>query len=76
MDKNKETQNWPDLAAGLYDKLTGRNATITYDFQQMEVDVPSATNSDQSAHWKLNGKISVTTSENGNTSNSANKSKS
>lgn len=29
----KETQTWPDLAIGLYDKLTGRNAEITYEVE-------------------------------------------
>ena len=29
-----DTRNWPDLAIGLYDKLTGRNAEITYEFDK------------------------------------------
>jgi len=59
----KDTQTWPDLAIGLYDKLTGRNATISYDFQNLEVDVPSGTNSKDSAAWKLNGKLNISTTE-------------
>ena len=38
-----DTQSWPDLAIGLYDKLTGRNAEITYEFDNMEIMVPSST---------------------------------
>lgn len=72
--ENKDTQNWPDLAIGLYDKLTGRNATITYEFEEMEVDVPSSTNSSDSAKWKLNGTLRITTSEDGNTTKSKKKS--
>jgi hypothetical protein len=59
----KDTQTWPDLAIGLYDKLTGRNATITYDFENLEVDVPSGVNSKEAATWKLNGKLNISTAE-------------
>ena len=38
-----DTQSWPDLAIGLYDKLTGRNAEIAYEFDNMEMMVPSST---------------------------------
>ncbi|MEM0940112.1 MAG: hypothetical protein AAF600_08240 [Bacteroidota bacterium] len=58
-----ETKTWPDLAIGLYDKLTGRNAKITYDFEDMNVSVPSGTNANESAQWKLNGKLTISTSE-------------
>jgi len=60
---DKDTQTWPDLAIGLYDKLTGRNATITYDFENLQVDVPGGTNSKEAATWKLNGKLNISTTE-------------
>jgi len=41
-DKSAGTTSWPDLAIGLYDKLTGRNAEITYEFNNLEVSVPSS----------------------------------
>ncbi|GAB5443020.1 MAG: hypothetical protein Fues2KO_33690 [Fuerstiella sp.] len=57
-----ETHTWPELAIGLYDQLTARNAEIAYQFDNLEIDVPSSTNSEsQPAHWKLNGGIRVTT---------------
>ena len=56
----KETQNWPDLAIGLYDRLTGRGAEITYEFDNMEVSVPSSASGNVSyANWKLNGILKV-----------------
>jgi hypothetical protein len=59
-----DTKNWPDLAANLYDKLTGRNAEITYEFEKFEVDVPSSTKEDaEHAHWKINGTLKVRTTE-------------
>ncbi|MFB6243920.1 MAG: hypothetical protein ABEH80_07450 [Halobaculum sp.] len=59
-----ETTTWPDLAISLYDRLTGRNAEITYDFEEMEVAVPSGTGEDaEHAHWQLDGTVRVTTRE-------------
>jgi len=55
-------QTWPDLAAGLYDKLTGRNAEITYDFDALTVDVPSGTGTDVThARWKVSGTVRIRT---------------
>lgn len=60
---NNETKSWPDLAIGLYDKLTGRNAKITYDFDHMEIDVPSGTKENEHAKWKVSGKVTISTTE-------------
>lgn len=58
------TTEWPELAIGLYDKLTGRNAEITYDFEDLEVFVPSSASQDAThAKWKLNGTIKIHTRE-------------
>jgi hypothetical protein len=51
---------WPELAIDLYDKLTGRGAEITYEFSNMEISVPSGTDtSAASAPWKLNGVLKI-----------------
>lgn len=61
------TTTWPELAIGLYDKLTGRGAEITYQFENLEVHVPSkAGDGAQHAPWKLNGTIKVRTRDNAN----------
>ena len=60
---SEKKNEWPDLAIGLYDKLTGRNAEITYQFEDMKVHVPKGTNSSESAEWKIDGKVSITTTE-------------
>jgi hypothetical protein len=60
-----ETTTWPDLAIGLYDRLTGRNAEITYDFEDMEVDVPSKAGEDADhARWRVDGTLTITTRDN------------
>ena len=61
-EKNDSTLNWPDLAIGLYDRLTGRGAEIIYEFDNMEVAVPSNATEDASyAKWKLNGTLKIKT---------------
>ena len=59
-----ETTTWPDLAIGLYDRLTGRNAEIHYEFEDLTVQVPSGTGDDvEHAEWHIDGGVRVTTSE-------------
>lgn len=54
------TNNWSELAISLYDKLTGRNAEITYEADNMEVWVPSGVGDDAShALWKVNGNLRI-----------------
>jgi hypothetical protein len=55
---------WPDLAVSLYDRLTGRNAEISYNFDDMEVGVPSGLGEDSDhASWRLNRTVTITTRE-------------
>ena len=55
---------WPELAIDLYDRLTGRGAEITYEFEDMDVAVPSRTGEDaKHAHWQVDGTIRITTRE-------------
>ncbi|MGB5615236.1 MAG: hypothetical protein WBM78_00235 [Desulfobacterales bacterium] len=64
-DTEAGTTTWPDLAIGLYDKLTGRNAEITYEFENLEVSVPSsASNQAAYANWKLNGIVKIRAKDN------------
>ena len=61
----EKTSNWPELAIQLYDKLTGRGAEITYDFENMEIFVPAdAGDSAPAACWKVNGVLKVRTRDN------------
>lgn len=68
MSADNATHTWPELAAGLYDALTGRNAEITYEFQDMNVHVPAGTGGESvaHAHWKLNGVLKIRTRDLGN----------
>ena len=63
-DRIEETTTWPELAISLYDRLTGRGAEITYDFEDMTVQVPSGTGADaEHAEWRIDGAVNVTTRE-------------
>ena len=56
----EHTRTWPELAISLYDKLTDRNAEITYEADNMEVWVPSGVGDDAShAKWKVNGSLKI-----------------
>ena len=60
----KHTNSWPELALGLYDHLTGRNAEITYEMDQLRVQVPSGTGREAAhAEWILDGALRIRTRE-------------
>jgi hypothetical protein len=60
----EQTTNWPDFAIGLYDRLTGRNAEITYEFDDMHVKIPSGTGAKaEHAEWVLSGALKVRTKD-------------
>ncbi len=62
--KPPDAQTWPDLAIGLYDKLTGRNAEITYELHALEIAVPSSASTNaQHATWRLNGTLKIRTKD-------------
>ena len=62
MAENTDTKTWPELAIGLYDRLTERNAEIAYNFDNFQVGIPSSTDTNaEHAHWKLQGSLSVAT---------------
>jgi len=64
MADTEDTRTWPELAISLYDKLTGRGAEITYDFEDFDLYVPSRTGDDaEYAHWKMNGILKIRTKE-------------
>lgn len=59
-----DNQTWPDLAIGLYDKLTGRGAEIIYEFRDFEISVPSSASADaQHATWRVSGTVKIRTQD-------------
>ena len=63
-ERIEETESWPELAIGLYDRLTGRGAEIVYEFDDMAVEVPNKIGEGaEHAHWELDGRLTITTRE-------------
>jgi hypothetical protein len=59
-----DTKTWPDLAIGLYDRLTGRGAEIVYEFENFELMIPSSATADAThARWRMNGVIKIRTKD-------------
>ena len=57
---SQHTRDWSELAITLYDRLTGRNAEITYEADDMEVWVPSGVGEDATyAKWKVKGALKI-----------------
>ena len=66
MASTEHTTTWPDLAIGLYDRLTGRGAEITYEFDKLNLKVPSGTGQSAThAHWVLDGAVRIRTRDGG-----------
>ncbi|MBB03515.1 MAG: hypothetical protein ACE37I_08975 [Rubinisphaera brasiliensis] len=64
MSEANDTRTWPELAIGLYDKLTGRGAEIAYDFDDFTLAVPAAIGSSAPhAEWKMNGTLKIRTKD-------------
>ena len=71
-DKNTETvSNWSDIVRDIVEKLTGKDMEVTYEFDNLEVDIPKATGPEGkelgSAKWKINGKFIISTQLNDKT---------
>ena len=66
MDTQKsEPKTWPELAIGLFDQLTKRNAEIAYHFEDLDVEVPSRVGGDAPrARWTVKGTLRITTKDN------------
>lgn len=70
-DSERNKSNWSDVVGGIVDKLTGKDMEVTYDFDNLEVDIPKATGPEGkelgSAKWKINGKFIISTQLHDNT---------
>ena len=58
---NSNTTQWADLVGTLIERLTGKEAIITYEFDNLVIDIPKAAGPGGkdlgSAKWKINGKL-------------------
>jgi hypothetical protein len=56
---------WAEVIGQLTEKLTGKNMSTTYEFDDLTIDIPSVRDPGGrdigGAEWKITGKITVTT---------------
>ena len=62
-NSNTQTNNWADLISALFDRLTGKEAIVTYEFDNLIIDIPRASGPGGkelgSAKWTINGKLII-----------------
>jgi hypothetical protein len=58
------SSQWTEIITQLVDNLTGKNMSITYNFENLTIDLPKAQGPDGrdlgSAKWTINGRIMIT----------------
>jgi hypothetical protein len=58
------SSQWAEIIGQLFDRLTGKGASVTYTFDNLVVDMPRAQGPNGqelgSAKWTVNGKIVIT----------------
>ena len=61
---SQQTTQWANLLTDLFDRLTGKGAEISYNFQELEIDIPRAAGPQGqelgSAKWIVNGRLTIT----------------
>lgn len=64
-DGERNLSNWSDVIGDIVEMLTGKDMEVTYNFENLEVDMPKATGPEGkelgSAKWKINGKFIIST---------------
>ena len=60
----QSSSQWAEIIGQLFDRLTGKGASATYDFDNLVIDIPKAQGPGGrdmgSAKWTVNGKILIT----------------
>ncbi|MDX1373448.1 MAG: hypothetical protein R3321_13325 [Nitrososphaeraceae archaeon] len=55
---------WVDLVSSIFDRLTGKEAVVTYEFDNLRISIPRASGPGGkelgSAEWTINGKLIIT----------------
>jgi hypothetical protein len=71
---SSQSNHWTEVVGQLMEKLTGKNMSMTYEFDDLTIDIPSARGPGGrdigAVQWKINGKVTIITetSQKGSTS--------
>jgi hypothetical protein len=62
-EKERTATQWADLMGELFDRLTGKEAVMSYSFRNLELDIPRAAGPGGqdlgSAKWVINGELVI-----------------
>ena len=62
---SSQSSHWTEVVGQLMEKLTGKNMSMTYQFDDLTIDIPSARGPGGrdlgGVQWKINGKFTITT---------------
>lgn len=62
---SSQSSHWTEVVGQLMEKLTGKNMSMTYEFDDLTIDIPSARGPGGrdmgGVQWKINGKVTITT---------------
>ena len=60
----QSSSHWAELIEELFDRLTGKGASVSYSFENFVIDIPKAVGPRGqelgSAKWTINGKLLIT----------------
>jgi hypothetical protein len=61
--QKENVSQWAELITQVVDKITGKDVSITYRFENLQINVPKATGPGGqelgSAKWNINGKVVI-----------------
>jgi hypothetical protein len=62
---SSQSSHWTEVVGQLMEKLTGKNMSMKYEFDDLTIDIPSARGPGGrdlgGVQWKINGKVTITT---------------
>ena len=62
---SSQSSHWTEVVGQLMEKLTGNNMSMTYEFDNLTIDIPSARGPGGrdlgGVQWKINGKVTIIT---------------
>ena len=64
--ENKNTSGLPDAAFAILNQLSGMNAEFSFDFENMELQMPGKSAADPENKFRLNGTLRIRTKGNKN----------
>ena len=59
-----QSSDWVHMATTLYGKLSGINAEVSFNFENLEIDMPGKGPNTPPANWRLNGVLRIRTRSN------------